>query len=228
LHSEISFDPRVCSSHQFLVVDRDPLTFDLCGFVAGGIGYEARRANDLESALDILSLDIMRAVVADMSVPVLGDDGLLKILQARLLPVPIVCVSSLPTIEEARIAITSGAVDYLAKPLTPKHLHDRLLKVFKPDLSNFFDDESVVGRKWRFGGRRPENPVLNPSIQPISVAKPFVTVDEAERSAILRVLRRTGGNKLQAAKYLGIGRTTLYRKLKQYEQSRRRPIAKTG
>ena len=37
-----------------------------------------------------------------------------------------------------------------------------------------------------------------------------------ERRAILRALRETNGDKLAAARLLGIGKTTLYRKLKQY------------
>jgi DNA-binding NtrC family response regulator len=38
-----------------------------------------------------------------------------------------------------------------------------------------------------------------------------------EKRTILRALRETNGDKLTAARLLGIGRTTLYRKLKQYE-----------
>jgi DNA-binding NtrC family response regulator len=42
-------------------------------------------------------------------------------------------------------------------------------------------------------------------------------LDELERRAILRALRESSGDKLAAARMLGIGKTTLYRKLKQYE-----------
>jgi DNA-binding NtrC family response regulator len=45
----------------------------------------------------------------------------------------------------------------------------------------------------------------------------FLPLDELERRAILRALRDAGGDKLAAARLLGIGKTTLYRKLKQYE-----------
>jgi transcriptional regulator with PAS, ATPase and Fis domain len=38
-----------------------------------------------------------------------------------------------------------------------------------------------------------------------------------ERRAIMRALREAGGDKIAAAKVLRIGKTTLYRKLKQYE-----------
>jgi DNA-binding NtrC family response regulator len=44
----------------------------------------------------------------------------------------------------------------------------------------------------------------------------ILPLDELERRAILRTLRETGGDKLSAARMLGIGKTTLYRKLKQY------------
>jgi two-component system response regulator HydG len=44
-----------------------------------------------------------------------------------------------------------------------------------------------------------------------------VSLEELERRAILRALRETSGDKLAAARLLGIGKTTLYRKLKQYE-----------
>ena len=45
----------------------------------------------------------------------------------------------------------------------------------------------------------------------------LVPLEELERRAIYRALRETGGDKLAAARLLGIGKTTLYRKLKEYE-----------
>jgi DNA-binding NtrC family response regulator len=45
----------------------------------------------------------------------------------------------------------------------------------------------------------------------------LLPLEELERRAILRALRESGGDKLAAARLLGIGKTTLYRKLKQYE-----------
>jgi DNA-binding NtrC family response regulator len=54
------------------------------------------------------------------------------------------------------------------------------------------------------GERLPQNDELLP-------------LDELERRAIMRALRESGGDKLAAARLLGIGKTTLYRKLKQYE-----------
>ncbi len=44
----------------------------------------------------------------------------------------------------------------------------------------------------------------------------FPPLGEVERRAILRALRESCGDKKEAARRLGIGRTTLYRKLKEY------------
>jgi DNA-binding NtrC family response regulator len=44
----------------------------------------------------------------------------------------------------------------------------------------------------------------------------IVPLAEMERQAILGTIRKLGGDKLLAAKLLGIGKTTLYRKLKEY------------
>ncbi|HME12056.1 MAG TPA: sigma-54 dependent transcriptional regulator [Candidatus Acidoferrum sp.] len=55
-----------------------------------------------------------------------------------------------------------------------------------------------------------------PTSERIPERDELLPLEELERRAILRMLRETGGDKLAAARLLGIGKTTLYRKLKQY------------
>jgi transcriptional regulator with GAF, ATPase, and Fis domain len=52
----------------------------------------------------------------------------------------------------------------------------------------------------------------------VPVDAPMATLAEVERAHIVRVLERCGGNKKQAADILGIDRSTLYAKLKQFGQ----------
>lgn len=52
--------------------------------------------------------------------------------------------------------------------------------------------------------------------EPDSGSPGVMTLADLERQAILDAIRRLRGDKLQAAKLLGIGKTTLYRKLKEY------------
>ena len=65
-------------------------------------------------------------------------------------------------------------------------------------------------------GDLPSNLQYNSS-ENLSGVDELVPLEALERRAIFRALRETSGDKLAAARLLGIGKTTLYRKLKQYE-----------
>jgi len=54
------------------------------------------------------------------------------------------------------------------------------------------------------------------SILGAPVESRIVSIADLEREAILNTLRQLKGDKLMAARLLGIGKTTLYRKLKEY------------
>lgn len=62
----------------------------------------------------------------------------------------------------------------------------------------------------------PSQPV-GAGAQPAFVSSPVLPLVEMERRAILSALDYTKGDRLMAAHLLGIGRTTLYRKLKEYQ-----------
>lgn len=59
-----------------------------------------------------------------------------------------------------------------------------------------------------------------PSSDRAPASEEVLPLEELERRAILSTLRQTGGDKQAAARALGIGKTTLYRKLKQYQIER--------
>jgi DNA-binding NtrC family response regulator len=50
----------------------------------------------------------------------------------------------------------------------------------------------------------------------VAIDPSILTIAEMEKQAILNTLRQLNGDKLTAARLLGIGKTTLYRKLKEY------------
>jgi DNA-binding NtrC family response regulator len=75
------------------------------------------------------------------------------------------------------------------------------------DLPTQLQDHELEARRAAAGrGRQAENPA----------APAVTTLAEMEKSAILSAIRTLNGDKLKAAKLLGIGKTTLYRKLKEY------------
>jgi DNA-binding NtrC family response regulator len=65
-------------------------------------------------------------------------------------------------------------------------------------------------------GDLPSNLQYRSDEKPLEVDE-VLPLEDLERRAIFRALHETGGDKLAAARLLGIGKTTLYRKLKQYD-----------
>jgi len=56
-----------------------------------------------------------------------------------------------------------------------------------------------------------------PGVDKLPQKDEILPLDELERRAIIRTLRETNNDKVAASKILGIGKTTLYRKLNQYK-----------
>ena len=54
---------------------------------------------------------------------------------------------------------------------------------------------------------------------PISDIEPFPTLEAMERAMIMAAYRRSNRNSVEAARLLGIGKTTFYRKLKELRQA---------
>jgi DNA-binding NtrC family response regulator len=65
-------------------------------------------------------------------------------------------------------------------------------------------------------GDLPSNLQYKADEKPLEIDE-LLPLEDLERRAIFRALHETGGDKLAAARLLGIGKTTLYRKLKQYD-----------
>jgi len=91
-------------------------------------------------------------------------------------------------------ALSSGPVLHMAD--LPTQLQDFRMHRQAADLSAASGEGSVDGRADPAGG--------------------IVSIADMEKHAILGTIRQLHGDKLMAAKLLGIGKTTLYRKLKEY------------
>ncbi|HKD05347.1 MAG TPA: sigma-54 dependent transcriptional regulator [Bryobacteraceae bacterium] len=81
-------------------------------------------------------------------------------------------------------------------------------------LANFTQSGSIASVAAAAGGTRPSIPA---AIQVQVPSSGVVPLQEVERRAIEHALRYTRGDRTTAAQMLGIGRTTLYRKLKEYQ-----------
>lgn len=136
----------------------------------------------------------------------------------------------LPPLRERRSDIPLLVQAFLEKFADPEHpmpvlAEDAMARLTSYDWpGNIRELENAIERAVALGS----GPILHSGDLPTSVhygntaegvtaPDEIVPLEEMERRAILRALREADGDKLVAARLLGIGKTTLYRKLKQYQ-----------
>jgi len=135
----------------------------------------------------------------------------------------------LPPLRERKADIPLLVSTFLEKfsdPVRPIHTisEDAMRRIMAYDWpGNIRELENAIERAVALGS----GPILHlndfPSNLQYAASEKLADIDELvpletlERRAIFRALQETSGDKLAAARLLGIGKTTLYRKLKQYE-----------
>src|ERR1700716_683720 len=141
----------------------------------------------------------------------------------------------LPALRDRRVDIPLLVNTFLEKfsdPARPIHTisEDAMRRIMAYDWpGNIRELENAIERAVALGsgpilhvGDLPSN-LQYTSTEKLPEGDEMVPLEALERRAIFRALRETAGDKLAAARLLGIGKTTLYRKLKQYESQR--PLA---
>jgi DNA-binding NtrC family response regulator len=131
--------------------------------------------------------------------------------------------------------LVTSFLEKLSSPdATPRSMsEDAMLRLMAYDWpGNVRELENAVARALALG----TGPIISVADLPSNLHYPtserapekdeVLPLEELERRAILRMLRQTSGDKLAAARLLGIGKTTLYRKLKQYNLDRAQGEAK--
>jgi len=121
--------------------------------------------------------------------------------------------------------LVTSFLERLSPPEAPPRTisEDAMLRLMAYDWpGNVRELENAVARAVALGsgpivhvGDLPSN-LQYPTSERAPERDELLPLEELERRAIIRMLRETKGDKLAAARRLGIGKTTLYRKLKQY------------
>ena len=96
-------------------------------------GFEVEKATSVKAALDLLEEDNKRdLILSDLRLP--DHDGLtlLKWTQKHNLSIPFIVMTSYAEVQNAVLAMKSGATDYIAKPFPPDILLDKIQEAILP------------------------------------------------------------------------------------------------
>lgn len=116
---------------KILVVDDDELIVEMARTALAAQGHEILQAATGEEALKTASSALPDLIVLDVGLP--GMDGIEVLFRLRGIPsgahVPVVVLSGRCTREDVMTALSLGAVDYLAKPVAPELLVQRVRRL---------------------------------------------------------------------------------------------------
>ena len=102
-----------------LIVDDEPNVRQTFRLALESAGFDVDEARDGTAALDWLARSTCDVVLLDLLMPELGGMEVLRRLRDNGNDVPVVIVTAHGSIPDAVEAMRLGAIDFLAKPLTP-------------------------------------------------------------------------------------------------------------
>ena len=183
------------------------------------------------------------AVCLDLRLEDMPGQSVLAELRARDPDLPVIVVTGDQDLETAVQAMRAGAYDYVAKPFDRERLGQAVKRAverrqllasvqkLKRELDDRGKEDGLEGAPSEPSSGLRISHLPSPPVQGIgasagmgeaglvtsSDAEPFdsatLNLREIERTAIARALKLSGGSVGKAAKLLGIGRATLYRRL---------------
>ena len=114
-----------------LVVEDDRPLQDALVTTLEAAGFNVLAAGDGGEALKILGATAVDLVVSDVEMQPVDGRELLRRLQQRPAPPPVLLMTAYGTIDQAVAAMREGAVDYLVKPFEAEELEERVARYFR-------------------------------------------------------------------------------------------------
>jgi two-component system response regulator FlrC len=115
-----------------LVVEDDRPLQDAIVSTLAGLGFAVLAAGDGTEALKLLNDARVDLIVSDVQMQPMDGHELLRRLQQRPAPPPVLLMTAYGTIDRAVAAMREGAVDYLVKPFEADELERRVARYLRP------------------------------------------------------------------------------------------------
>jgi DNA-binding NtrC family response regulator len=180
---------------------------DLKAEVAAG-----RFRHDLYFRLNVFSMRLPPLRQRKSDIPLLVEHFLIA-----------ACEAGLPDLQPSQELMESlQAYDWPGNIRELKHCMDRMSAMHSEgafqmqDLPSPLQYARAAAGLERLSSVVAEDPAAYLPEVAMAPVSPVISIPQSERQTIAKALASTGGERGKAAKILGIGRTTLYRKMKQY------------
>lgn len=197
-----------------LVADDDPLVRSLLRRLLAPLGFGVREAANAEDALALLESERIDLVICDVRMPGKNGFELLAAIRGSHRDADVMLMTGYSSVDGAADALANGAADYLLKPLRHKEILARIQALFQRRQMHAQLAE-LEGRLRTQGNGALHGPAPardgNGVVAPIAQA-----LGNHERQLVLDAVSRNPGHLDQAAKDLGISRTTLWRRMRKY------------
>lgn len=194
--------PDSAGAARILVLEDDALEAQRLAAALAHQGHQVTLAGDGDAALAALERAPFDLVLADLVVPGLDGLGLIRALAARGIDVPVIACVTPAGIDGAAGAIRLGACDFVVKPVGALRL--------QVSIANALRRKAPAPAARAEPAPSAAGGAVLALLDPAGHAR---SLEEMEREAIRFALSLYGGHMSEAARRLGIGRSTLYRKL---------------
>lgn len=197
------------------IIDDEPLVLRALTRILAGGGHRLLAVSRVEDLGDLLRDPSLAVVLLDLFMGESGGLEALARIRSQRPDVEVVVMTGRASVESAVLCMRAGASDYLSKPFSDIDRVRAAVDVAKACavMGDGADVEAGIRAKVSRAVASPTDWTRVPLAGdlPMSSSVPL-TLEAYERLALERALHEAAGDAAEAARRLGIGRSTFYRK----------------
>jgi DNA-binding response OmpR family regulator len=114
---------------RLLIVDDEEPICRSCERIFGAQGFDVRSATDPERGLALATSERFDTILLDMKMPQLDGIGFLERLREAGSEAPVIVITGYASVDTAARFMRLGAVDYVAKPFTPREISEAVARL---------------------------------------------------------------------------------------------------
>lgn len=114
---------------KILIIDDEPIVCERLKPALQKIGFSVEASTDSQQAIDRLAVERFDVVITDIKMK--GPDGIevLHFVKQQSPATHVIVITGFATVDSAREAMKSGAVDFVAKPFKISQIKDLVVKI---------------------------------------------------------------------------------------------------